>query len=124
MASAGSRALSKMAAGGPARRVAGAAGRSRPETRGPELPGRQRPPRRCAKGSLEGGRPVTASAEPAGEAPPAVRRQERGGPRRPSPVGGPGPGRAGGEGCGAAMAWGRSSIGNSYKPSITVREFK
>ncbi|KAM6116713.1 UPF0688 protein C1orf174 homolog [Phoenicopterus ruber ruber] len=89
MASAGSHALPKMAAGGPVRRAgaaAGARGRSRTETRGPALPGRQRrrPLGRCAKGSLEGGRPATASAQPAGEAPPAARCQERGGPRTPS----------------------------------------
>uniref|UniRef100_A0A8C3K6T7 Chromosome 1 open reading frame 174 n=1 Tax=Calidris pygmaea TaxID=425635 RepID=A0A8C3K6T7_9CHAR len=82
MASAGSRALPKMAAGGPARR---AAGRSRTEPRGPALSGRRRrrPPGRCAKGSPEGKSPATASAEPAGE---GARRQERGGPRRQSPT--------------------------------------
>ncbi|XP_050765599.1 UPF0688 protein C1orf174 homolog [Gymnogyps californianus] len=64
----------------------GARGRSRTEARGLALPGRRRrrPPGRCAKGSLEGGRPATASAQPAGEAPPAARCQEPGGPRTPS----------------------------------------
>ncbi|XP_074416547.1 UPF0688 protein C1orf174 homolog [Larus michahellis] len=85
MASAGARALPKMAAGGPARRAAGARGRSRTEPHGPALPGRRRPPGRSAKGSPEDGRPAAASAEPAREAPAAARRQERGGPRRPSP---------------------------------------
>ncbi|XP_074017716.1 UPF0688 protein C1orf174 homolog [Numenius arquata] len=83
MASAGSRALSKMAAGGPARR---AAGRSRTGPRESALPGRRRPPGRCAKGSPEGRSPATASAEPAEEAPAAVRRQERDSPRRASPT--------------------------------------
>ncbi|XP_075376520.1 UPF0688 protein C1orf174 homolog [Mycteria americana] len=89
MASARSRALPKMAAGGPARRAGAAAGaweRSRAEPRGPALPGRQRrrPPGRCAKGSLEGGRPATASAQPAGEAPPSPCSSRKVADRRPS----------------------------------------
>ncbi|KAM6241119.1 UPF0688 protein C1orf174 homolog [Porphyrio hochstetteri] len=76
MASAGSRALPKMAAGSRAR------GRGRTEPRGPAVPGRRRPPARGAKGSSEGGLPAAASAQPAGEAP--ARRQQRGGLRTPS----------------------------------------
>ncbi|XP_030364020.1 UPF0688 protein C1orf174 homolog isoform X2 [Strigops habroptila] len=77
MASAGSRALPKMAAGG-------ARGRSRTGTPGSALPGRrQRLPGCCAEGSLEGGSAAAASAQPAGEAPPAARRQPRGGPQTP-----------------------------------------
>ncbi|KAM9630804.1 UPF0688 protein C1orf174 homolog isoform 1-T1 [Morphnus guianensis] len=85
MASAGSGALPKMAAGGPA---AATRGRGRSESRGPALPGRRqrrrRPPGRCAKGSVAARRPATASAQPAGEGQPAARRQEPGGPRTPS----------------------------------------
>lgn len=119
MASAGARALPKMAAGGPARRAAGARGRSRTEPHGPALPGRRRPPGRSAKGSPEDGRPATASAEPAREAPAAARRQERGGPRRPSPVGGTGPGRA------RAGAWEGAAgllVINRCNLSVIVRE--
>lgn len=93
MASAGSGALPKMAAGGPA---AGTRGRGRSESRGPALPGRRqqqqrrrrRPPGRCAKGSEADRRPAAASARPAGEAQEAARRREPGGPRTPSLVGG------------------------------------
>ncbi|CAM9783643.1 unnamed protein product [Bubo scandiacus] len=80
MASAGSRALPKMAAGG-------ARSRGRTGTRGPALPGRrrQRPAGRCVKESPEGRRPATASAQPAGDALPAARcHLKRGGPRPPS----------------------------------------
>ncbi|KAM9370131.1 UPF0688 protein C1orf174 homolog [Phaethornis superciliosus] len=83
MASAGSAALPKMAAGTP--------NRSRRGNRGPALPGGQRPPGRqrlpgsCAKGSLESREPAAASAQPAGEALPAAPSLERSGPRTPSP---------------------------------------
>ncbi|XP_065552667.1 UPF0688 protein C1orf174 homolog [Lathamus discolor] len=78
MASAGSRALPKMAAGGQAR------GGSHTESPGSALPGRRRRLLgRCAEGSLEGRSPAAASAPPAGEAAPAARRQQRGGPQPP-----------------------------------------
>ncbi|KAM9521572.1 UPF0688 protein C1orf174 homolog isoform 1-T3 [Guaruba guarouba] len=80
MASAGSPALLKMAAGGAGQ------GRGRTETPGSALPGRLQRERLlgcCAEGSLEGGSPAAASAQPTGEASPAARRQRRGGPQTP-----------------------------------------
>uniref|UniRef100_A0A8B9FQD4 Chromosome 1 open reading frame 174 n=1 Tax=Amazona collaria TaxID=241587 RepID=A0A8B9FQD4_9PSIT len=68
-----------MAAGGPEQ------GWSRTEAPGSALPGRRRERLLgyCAEGSLEGGSPAAASAQPAGEASPAARRQQRGGPQTP-----------------------------------------
>ncbi|XP_062470601.1 UPF0688 protein C1orf174 homolog [Pezoporus occidentalis] len=80
MASAGSPALPKMAAGAQARSG------SRTGTPGSALPGRRRRERLLgyrAEGSLEGGSPAAASAQPAGEASPAARLQQRGGPQPP-----------------------------------------
>ncbi|XP_074970082.1 UPF0688 protein C1orf174 homolog isoform X1 [Phalacrocorax aristotelis] len=85
MASAGSRVLPKMAAGGPALRAGARESRGRTEARGPAPPGRRQRPRvRCAKGSLDGGRPATASAQPAGEAPPSLCSSSKVADRRPT----------------------------------------